>query len=401
MRRFSFGLATLCCVPYAHADLACNAVVRAGGDLYVASADKDMKPIMITDDRRPKSSVALAPASDRVSFVYGDENDQVQIVDLNRHQTAIALAKDPVNPNGTPLGTRWDSADSIAVEMHGGPASSRYQWISTTGKSDGEAGFALGFGCTRSAGAKRRACAEGYAITFDDGQLLYVDPFEHAKLAGSFTMSPGETLPLPGYDGAFITLVGINTDGSDVRVGLRDRQPESILEEGDHLIAQVGESAWGDFRILPQKDGAKKLPQQSIIDARVLDTQEVPPMTSRALAWSPDGHTLATIREDSSTLLRLVAQDASGHWNILRSFDLGPESVEQMKYVGPALLIVQSAKGGSVYSITEAGLRLRKSLPRTLPNPTSEDGRETRVLDWSCLSSRHATLSNDRTAERH
>jgi hypothetical protein len=374
----------LCCIPYAHADIACNAVIRAGGDLYMASADKDAKPIMITDDRRPKSSVALAPASDRVSFVYGDESDQVQIVDLNRHQTAIALAKDPVNPNGTPLGTRWDSADSIAVEMHGGPASNRYQWISSTGKSNEPPGFAFGFGCTRSAG-RRRACAEGYAITFDDGRMLYVDPFEKATSLGSFTMSAGETLPLPGYDGASMTLVGVSAEGSDFRAGLRDRQPESVLSEGEHLIAQVAETVWGDFRILSQSE--KKAPQQSLVDVRVLATDAAPAVTSRALAWSLDGQTLATIKEDNSAALRLVTQDASGNWSVVRSFDLGADSVEQMKYVGPTLLFVQSAKGGSVYSITDDGLRLVKSLPRTLPNPAAEDGRETRVLDWSCVSS--------------
>jgi hypothetical protein len=376
-------------------DLSCTALIydQVGKDLYLG--DDTGAPVKrLTSDGRTKGGASLSPRADKVSFLYEKPNTEIQVVARDGNVHTVDLAKD-VDHLDAPLdATQWDSEALVMVTFYG-HANSLFQWVgvgktrlpSNIPKGATDSVLRMGTGCASAPQGRHVACIAGFEISIDDGAAVFMDAFEEGRKIGTFNAAEGVKTSLPGYEGASFTITYVRPEGTSYRAGLGDFQPEIFMPDNEvGLIERIGDSAWGEFRVVSHRVGSMSDAGGATVAVRALDAEELPRLGG--LAWTEDGSTLAAVwtKPGSGSELLIVRRDRGGRWLLSKRLAMTPDADGgRVKFINASTIYVRGAGAeSSVFAIKGDHLEKLKSLPNYLESSGLADSRVLSIEDWSC-----------------
>lgn len=373
------------------AELSCTSLISdVDHDLHLG--DETGAPVkQLTRDGLEKLGASLSPRGDKAAFLYQKPDVKVYVVTRDGDRQSFEIEKDVYGLATQPDYTRW-SSDALVMIQFSGHANSLFEWVavgktrapSNVPKGD-DPEFRMGTDCASAPEARHIACVEGDVVSIDDKPAVSVDAFEDARDLGTLKIAVGAKAPVPGYDGASVTVRRVKPEGTSFSVGYLDAQPEVFLPDGVAFAQMIGSAAWGDFRVVSHRAPSGSDAGGAVIAIRALDAEELPALGS--LAWTADGSTLAALyrKHGTESGLLLVRRDDAGRWRISKRFAMGEDFVGGgLKFVDASTVYVRG--GGStsgVFAITRDGLEEVKSLPNDARE--TEHSRQSRIEDWSCV----------------
>jgi len=368
------------------AELSCTSLISdVDHDLYLG--DETGAPVKrLTRDGLEKLGPSLSPRGDKAAFLYQKPDMKVYVVTRDGDRQSFEIEKDVFGLATQPDYTGWNS-DALVMITFSGHANSRFEWVAV-GKTSAPPNvpkrdnpeFRAGAACASAPEARHIACVEGDYISIDDKPAVSTDAFEDARDLGTFDIAVGARMPVPGYDGASVTVLGVKPEGTSFSVGYFDAQPEVFLPDGEAFSQMIGSAAWGDFRVVSHRAPSGSDAGGAVIAIRALDVEELPALGT--LAWTADGSTLGVLYRKYGTEsgLLLVRRDDAGRWRISKRFAMREDFVGYgLKFIDASTVYVRGGGPTSgVFAITREGLEEVKSLPNYY-------GRENRIEDWSCV----------------